>query len=189
MSLLGRQHYSFGTGTNNAFTISNSFINSKISYSASCDGHSYWSMELVGSGDHITFYRNYVYYTSGRSPALSGNTPFHAVNNVWSSNTGHLLEGDSNGMGLYEGNYFTSVPTVVQSGYSIRLFTSNSADVSKCATYLGRNCVSNSLSNSGSFSYADTSFVYLFSGKTNIVLAALVSSIQSIILSSSGNTL
>ncbi|PQE10649.1 pectin lyase E protein [Rutstroemia sp. NJR-2017a BBW] len=55
-SSLGRQHYSFGTGANNAVTISNSFINGKTAYSASCDGHSYWGMELVGSGDQITFY-------------------------------------------------------------------------------------------------------------------------------------
>ncbi|KAH8200939.1 hypothetical protein TruAng_004877 [Truncatella angustata] len=188
-SSLGRQHYSFGTSYNNAVTISNSFINGKTSYSASCDGHSYWGLELVGSGDQITFYKNYVYYTSGRSPALSGNTLFHAVNNVWSSNTGHLLEGDSNGMGLYEGNYFTSVPTVVASGSSIRLFSSNSGDVSKCASYLGRSCVSNSLSSSGAFSYSDTSFLYLFQGKTNIVSAASASSIQSTVPSSAGNTL
>lgn len=55
-SNLGRQHYSFGTGSNNAVTISNSFINGQTSYSASCDSHSYWGLELVGSGDQITFY-------------------------------------------------------------------------------------------------------------------------------------
>ncbi|TGO91998.1 hypothetical protein BPOR_0013g00290 [Botrytis porri] len=188
-SSLGRQHYSFGTGANNAVTISNSFINGKTDHSASCDGHTYWGLELVGSGDQITFYKNYVYNTSGRTPALSGNTLFHAVNNVWSSNSGHLLEGDKNGMGLYEGNYFTSVPTVVQAGSSIRLFTSNPADASKCAAYLGRNCVSNSLSSSGAFSYSDTSFLYLFKGKTSIPSAAAVSSIQNTVPTSAGNTL
>lgn len=137
----------------------------------------------------FTCAENYVYYTSGRSPALSGNTLFHAVNNVWSSNSGHLLEGDSNGMGLYEGNYIVNVPTVVASGSSIRLFSSNSGDVSKCASYLGRNCVSNSLSSSGAFSYSDTSFLTLFSGKSNIVSAASASSIQSTVPSSAGNTL
>jgi pectin lyase len=127
--------------------------------------------------------------TSGRTPALSGNTLFHAVNNVWSTNSGHLLEGDKNGMGLYEGNYFTNVPTVVQPGSSIRLFSSNSADVSKCSQYLGRNCVSNSLSSSGAFSYSDTSFLSLFKGKTNIASAAAVSSIQNTVPASAGNTL
>ncbi|KAM0470232.1 hypothetical protein ACHAPX_010020 [Trichoderma viride] len=188
-SNLGRQHYSFGTGSNNAVTISNSFINGQTSYSASCDGHSYWGLELVGSGDQITFYKNHVYYTSGRTPALSGNTLFHAVNNVWSSNSGHAIEGTSNGMGLYEGNYFVNVPTIVASGFVGRLFSSQSSAVSQCAQYLGRNCVSNSLSNSGSFTNSDTSFLYLFQGKTNIVSAVSASSIQSTVPSSAGNTL
>ncbi|KAF3008317.1 hypothetical protein E8E14_006857 [Neopestalotiopsis sp. 37M] len=188
-SYLGRQHYSFGTGSSNGITISNSFLNGYTSNSATCDGHTYWGLELVGSSDQITFYKNYVYYTSGRSPALSGNTLFHAVNNVWSSNSGHLIEGDSNGMGLYEGNYFLNSPTVLSSDFSGRLVSSNSGDVSECASYLGRNCVSNSFSNSGAFSRNDNSFLYLFSGKTNIVSAASASSIQSTVPSSAGNTL
>ncbi|KAI0155480.1 polysaccharide lyase family 1 protein [Pestalotiopsis sp. NC0098] len=188
-SYTGRQHYSFGTGSSNGITISNSFLNGQTSNSATCDGHTYWGLELVGSSDQITFYKNYVYYTSGRSPALSGNTLFHAVNNVWSSNSGHLIEGDSNGMGLYEGNYFLNSPTVLSSDFSGRLVSSNSGDVSECAAYLGRNCVSNGFSNSGTFSRNDNSFLYLFSGKTNIVSAASVSSIQSTVPSSAGNTL
>lgn len=56
-SSTGRQHYSFGQDPDNAVTISNSFINGKTDYSATCDGHTYWAMELVGTGDQITFYR------------------------------------------------------------------------------------------------------------------------------------
>lgn len=92
-------------------------------------------------------------------------------------------------MGLYEGNYIVNVPTVVASGFVGRLFSSQSSAVSQCAQYLGRNCVSNSLSNSGSFTNGDTSFLYLFQGKTNIVSAASASSIQSTVPSSAGNTL
>lgn len=55
-SSLGRQHYSFGTGASNGITISNSFIDGRTSQSASCDGHTYWGLELVGSSDQITFY-------------------------------------------------------------------------------------------------------------------------------------
>ncbi|KAI1296045.1 polysaccharide lyase family 1 protein [Xylaria venustula] len=188
-SNLGRQHYSFGTGASNGITISNSFIDGRTSYSATCDGHTYWGLELVGSSDQITFYKNYVYYTSGRSPALSGNTLFHAVNNVWSSNSGHLIEGDSDGKGLYEGNYFLNSPTVVTSDFSGRLMSSDASVVTECASYLGRNCVSNSFSGSGTFSRNDDSFLNLFQGKTNIVAAASASSIQSTVPSSAGNTL
>jgi pectin lyase len=56
-SSLGRQHYAFGDESDNAITISNSFINGVTDYSATCDGHTYWGLELVGSSDLITFYR------------------------------------------------------------------------------------------------------------------------------------
>ncbi|KAI1431177.1 polysaccharide lyase family 1 protein [Xylaria sp. CBS 124048] len=188
-SSLGRQHYSFGTGSSLGITISNSFIDGQTAYSATCDGHTYWGLELVGSGDQITFYKNYIYYTSGRTPALSGNTLFHAVNNVWSSNSGHLIEGDSDGKGLYEGNYFLDVPVVVVSGFSGRLMSSNADHVTECAAYLGRDCVSNSFSNSGSFSRDDNTFLNLFEGKADIVGADPESAIQNTVPLSAGNTL
>ncbi|RDW80265.1 pectin lyase E [Coleophoma cylindrospora] len=187
-SSLGRQHYSFGQSPSNAVTISNSFINGKTSYSATCDGHTYWGMELVGTGDQITFYKNYVYYTSGRSPALSGNTFFHAVNSVWADNSGHAIEGTSNGGGLFEGCYFNNVPTIVESGFVGSLFSSESADLSQCATYLGRNCVANAYTSSGTFNYDDTSFLIDIEGK-NIPAAASASSIETSVPASAGNTL
>jgi pectin lyase len=55
-SSLGRQHYSFGQSSDNGVTISNSFINGATEHSATCDGHTYWGLELVGSSDQITFY-------------------------------------------------------------------------------------------------------------------------------------
>ncbi|KAF3923078.1 hypothetical protein ABW20_dc0105866 [Dactylellina cionopaga] len=188
-SSLGRQHYSFGQDSNKLITISNSFINGVTSYSATCDKHTYWGLELVGSGDQITFYKNYVYYTSGRSPALSSVTLFHAVNSVWSSNSGHAVEGGAtNGRGLFEGCVFTNVPTILASGWAGRLFTSESAYVSQCSSYLGRSCQTNIYSSSGSFNYHDTSFFSDFSG-LSIAPAASASSIQSTVPSSAGNTL
>ncbi|OJJ76723.1 hypothetical protein ASPBRDRAFT_117133 [Aspergillus brasiliensis CBS 101740] len=187
-SSLGRQHYSFGEESDNAITISNSFINGKTDYSATCDGHTYWGLELVGSSDLITFYKNYVYYTSGRSPALSGNTLFHAVNNVWEDNSGHAIEGTDNGMGLYEGNVFNNVPTIVASGFVGQLFSSESADLSQCETYLGRECVTNAYTSSGSFDYDDDGFFVDFEDLT-IVSAASASSMESSVPSDAGNTL
>ncbi|GKZ17806.1 hypothetical protein AbraIFM66951_001068 [Aspergillus brasiliensis] len=187
-SSLGRQHYSFGEESDNAITISNSFINGKTDYSATCDGHTYWGLELVGSSDLITFYQNYVYYTSGRTPALSGNTLFHAVNNVWEDNSGHAIEGTDNGMGLYEGNVFNNVPTIVVSGFVGQLFSSESADLSQCETYLGRECVTNAYTSSGSFDYDDDGFFVDFENLT-IVSAASASSIESSVPSDAGNTL
>lgn len=132
---------------------------------------------------------NYVYKTSGRSPALSGNTLLHAVNNVWSTNSGHLLEGDkSTSRGLYEGNYFEDVPTVVVDGFAGQLFTSEASDVSQCSASLGRDCVSNELSSSGEFSSSDTDFLSEFKGQS-IPEAESASSIKSTVPSEAGNTL
>jgi pectin lyase len=145
---------------------------------------------VVKTANKASLIENYVYYTSGRTPALSGNTLFHAVNNVFSSASGHMIEGNNNGMGVYEGNYFVNCPVIVGAPpQTVRLFTSLAADVSKCASYLGRNCVSNSLSNSGAFSFSDTDILALFQGRTNIVAAASVSSIQSSVVTAAGNTL
>ncbi|KAH9904079.1 polysaccharide lyase family 1 protein [Xylariomycetidae sp. FL2044] len=189
-SYLGRQHYSFGSGPSSRVTISNSFINGETSNSATCDGHTYWGLELVGSDDQTTFFQNHVYYTSGRSPALSGSTLFHAVNNVWESNSGHLLEGTDSGMGLYEGNYFVDDPTVVQAGFVGSLFTSDASVASTCASYLGRACVPNSLVDSGAFSYSDTDVLSQFAAAgLTVVAAASAASIQSSVPAAAGNTL
>ncbi|KAK6337056.1 hypothetical protein TWF718_009842 [Orbilia javanica] len=188
-SSTGRQHYCFGRDPSKGITISNSFINGVTSYSATCDQHTYWALELVGDDDQITFYKNYVYYTSGRSPALSGNTLFHAVNSVWSSNSGHALEGTTTtGRGLFEGCVFTNVPKIVSGTYPGQLFTSVSANVNQCTAYLGRACQTNIYTNSGAFSYSSTAFMSAFAG-SSIPAAASASSIQSTVPSTAGNTL
>lgn len=190
-SSLGRQHYAFGQNPNSAITVSNSFIDGATSYSATCDGHTYWGLEMVGTDDYITFYQNWVYYTSGRSPALSGGTFLHAVNNVWSGNSGHLIEGtETTARGIYEGNYFLNTPLIIDSGYQGELFSSDSGDLSQCQTVLGRDCVTNLLgSNTGSFSgYDDTDFFSDIEGM-GIVGAASASSIAKSVLASAGNTL
>ncbi|KAJ7089067.1 pectin lyase fold/virulence factor [Mycena epipterygia] len=187
-SLLGRQHYSFGEGSDDAITVSNSFINGATTNSATCDGHTYWGLELVGSGDRITFYKNFVSMTSGRSPALSGNTLFHAVNNVWENNSGHLLEGTADGMGVYEGNAFINTPVVLGPGFVGQLFSSETADLAQCAAALHRNCVANSFTNSGAFNSDQTGFFGDF-GSLTIVPAASAASIVSTVPVSAGNTL
>lgn len=79
---LGRQHYVFGQTPSHRITLSNNDINGNTNYSAGCDTYHYWTIELVGTDDQITFKNNYVHHTAGRSPALSGSTLFHAVNSV-----------------------------------------------------------------------------------------------------------
>ena len=121
---------------------------------------------MVGTDDQITMKGNYISRTAGRSPALSGGTLLHAVNNVWEDNNGHALEGgEEAARGIYEGNVFINVKSMV-ADYKGRLFTSPSEDSNTdCELALGRACVVNELDESnGDFSYDDTSFFSDYSG-------------------------
>ncbi|KAE8308069.1 pectin lyase fold/virulence factor [Aspergillus transmontanensis] len=111
---------------------------------------------MVGEADQITMQSCYIYKTAGRSPALSGGTPLHAVNNVWEKNNGHELEGgESTARGIFEGSVWINVSMIV-GGYTGRLF--NTPDSSSAV---------NAVSNSGSFiCYTDISFFSNFSGLT-----------------------
>ncbi|KAJ7873486.1 polysaccharide lyase family 1 protein [Mycena olivaceomarginata] len=134
--------------------------------------------------------RNWVYSTSGRSPALSGTTLFHAVNNVWSPNSGHLIEGTQNGMGLYEGNYSLDTPTIVTSGSVVALHSSEAADLTQCQASLGRSCVANLLGTgaASSVNYDTTSFLTKFAGH-NIQPVSNVDSVATSVINGAGNTL
>ena len=114
----------------------------------------------------VTFKKNYIYHTSGRSPKVAGNTLLHAVNNYWYDNTGHAFEIDSGGMVLAEGNIFQNVAAPVESGYAGKLFSSPSASANAvCSASLGHVCQVNGFGSSGSFSGTDTSFISNFGGK------------------------
>ncbi|KAI9898017.1 hypothetical protein N3K66_006377 [Trichothecium roseum] len=127
----------------------------------------YWTFELVGEDDQITMKGNYISRTSGRSPALSGNTLLHAVNNVWQDNDGHAIEGgEATARGIFEGNAFVAVNQLV-SDYQGRLFTAPDGAAAQCEQALGRACEANALEDSGGdFDYSDTSFFGDFSGLT-----------------------
>ncbi|OQE18538.1 hypothetical protein PENFLA_c021G06176 [Penicillium flavigenum] len=185
----GRVHYVFGHEANAHVTISNSFMNGATNFSTSCDGQNYWGLELVGADDQITFANNYVYRTSGRSPALSGKTLFHAVNSVWEDNSGHAIEGTDDGQGLFEGCVFNNVTQIV-GDFVGQLFSSPSATANKaCADYLKRDCVTNIQTNNGDqFTNADTKFFSNFAG-LNIATASAASAAQASVPTNAGNTL
>ncbi|KAM5356857.1 hypothetical protein ACJ41O_003503 [Fusarium nematophilum] len=170
----GRQHYVFGFNPSKRVTLSNNFIDGESPYSTGGDGYHYWTFEMVGEDDQITMQNNYIYRTAGRSPALSGNTLLHAVNNVWEENNGHALEGgEATARGIFEGNVFINVKNLV-SDYQGRLFTAPNADsTADCELALGRACEVNVLDNSqGDFDFTDTSF---FSDYSSLEIAPAVS--------------
>ena len=161
----GRQHYVFGFNPSKRITLSSNHIDGKSPYSTGCgDGYHYWTFEMVGTDDQITMKNNYITNTAGRSPALSGGTLLHAVNNVWQDNNGHALEGgDSKARGIFEGNAFINVRSL-SSDYQGRLYAA-AAGKTNCNAALGRVCQENSLVNSqGALPPVDTSFFSDFKG-------------------------
>ncbi|BAE64564.1 pectin lyase F [Aspergillus flavus] len=163
---IGRQHYVFGFNTSKRVTLSNNFINGDSPFSAGCNGYHYWTFEMVGKGDQITLQNNYIYHTSGRSPALSGGTLLHAVNNVWDGNTGHALEGgEATARGIFEGNVFTDVKAVVADFKGKAFFSPDANSNKQCSSALGRACEVNVLTKSGTLPpLKDTSFFGDFKG-------------------------
>ncbi|EQB51151.1 hypothetical protein CGLO_09331 [Colletotrichum gloeosporioides Cg-14] len=185
----GRQHYVFGFNPSKRITLSNNFINGESDYSTGCNGYHYWTFEMVGTDDQITMKNNYIYKTSGRSPALSGGTLLHAVNNVWDDNDGHALEGgDTKARGIFEGNAFINVKALV-SDYQGKLFSSPDATTNaQCKTALGRACEVNVFDTTTSTDFSklkDTSFFSEFSG-FSIASAESASSIKTSVPNNAG---
>ncbi|QSZ28838.1 hypothetical protein DSL72_003343 [Monilinia vaccinii-corymbosi] len=169
---IARQHIVLGTLASNRVTISNSFIDGRSDYSATCNGYHYWGIYLDGSNDLVTMKGNYIYYTSGRGPKVQGNTLLHAVNNYWYDNGGHAFEIGAGGNVLAEGNVFQNIPIVAQSPISGQFFNAPSpAANAACTASLGRVCQTNGFGASGTFNSGTTNFLKDFSGK-NIASAA-----------------
>ena len=143
---------------------------------------------MVGEADQITLQKNYITKSSGRSPALSGGTLLHAVNNVWDGNNGHALEGgETTAKGIFEGNVWIDVNTIIGDYKGILFNTPSSSYTSQCQSALGRACVVNSVSGSGSLtSLTDTSFFSDFSGLT-IAPAVSASEAQSSVPNGAGS--
>ncbi|KFA77256.1 hypothetical protein S40288_01340 [Stachybotrys chartarum IBT 40288] len=165
-SLVGRQHYVFHFEPSTSITLSNNYIDGQTDWSATCNGYHYWTIKLAGEADQITFMNNYIYHTSGRAPALEGGTLLHAINNVWSDNAGHVLEGDETAKGLFEGNVFESIKTINQD-FPGQLFTSpDAATNAECEAALGRACEVNQVTDSDAEAFvgSDTGFFSEFAG-------------------------
>ncbi|BCS19434.1 polysaccharide lyase family 1 protein [Aspergillus puulaauensis] len=157
-SVIGRQHFVTGFNPNTRITLSNNFFNGETTYSAGCDDYHYWTLELVGVGDEITFQNNHIYHTTGRGPALSGTTLFHAVNSVWSDIPGHAIEGGDQGRGLFEGCYFEDVSEIAPAEPENQLFSASDENAASCESALGRACEPNGYSGSGAFDSSNSDF-------------------------------
>lgn len=154
-------HIVAGYETNTGITISNSEIDGKTDYSATCDGHHYWGLYLTGENDQITMKGNYIHTTSGRSPKMSKGTLLHAVNNYWADNSGHAFEGEDAYV-LLEGSTFDNVKTPTQD-WTGSIYAPTTVD-SACSDAIGRSCAADTYKDSGKIDGSDSSVLSKFSG-------------------------
>ena len=144
---------------------------------------------MVAKPDSITWFQNYVYMTSGRSPALSGGTLLHAANNVFNDNSGHLIEGgDPTARGVFEGNVFKSIKTTLDGGFKGKIFGATANNAASCKSAFNRDCQANTYSSAPEINRADTNFFGDFKGLT-IVKAAAANSIANSVPKNAGATL
>ncbi|ETL89613.1 hypothetical protein F441_11939 [Phytophthora nicotianae CJ01A1] len=153
ISHVGRQFLTTNLASTDSMTISNSDFDGNTDYSASCDGHHYWSFIFYGV-TRFSMLNNYVHGTSGRSPKIGGEAEAHVVahvaNNYWGNNSGHSFEIGANAWVLAEDNYFsnTRMPLFNKTDDGA-LYTVDNDD--ECTKYLGRACKANVLVDSGIF--------------------------------------
>lgn len=88
ISLTGRQMLVVQNDEGGRATITNNDFDGRTSWSASCNDQHYWTMMIIGEGDHVTLANNWLHNTSGRSPKVGKGTTLHAVNNLFESNDG-----------------------------------------------------------------------------------------------------
>lgn len=156
--------------TANQFTLSWNEFYGATSYSSSCNGEQYWATMFLGDGDMVTLGHNYYLETSGRSPKVGGGDPvyIHAFNNFFNYIGGHAFDVDDGAYALIEGNRFVDADTPMTSdsstegGYIYNTPTTDST--STCSSYLGRACVVNALTDSGTWpSLTNTAVLSKFS--------------------------
>ncbi|KAJ5390958.1 uncharacterized protein N7496_002026 [Penicillium cataractarum] len=187
ISLIGRQMFVAGYEASGRVTISNSEFDGQTSWSASCDGHHYWTVLGYGKNDKVTFTGNYIHHTSGRSPKLEFNSYWHVYNNFWFNNTGHAFDIGEGTNALIEGNVFQQVKTPFLADSSPgKTFAVTASDKSTCDSALGRTCAANTLTSSGTLSASDESVLSSWpSGESGIdVLDA--GRVKSSVLSNAG---
>ncbi|KAK7511169.1 pectin lyase A precursor [Phyllosticta citriasiana] len=179
VSLIGRQMFVAGTQASNRVTISYCEFDGNTSWSASCDGHHYWSVYLLGSNDLITMKGNYLHHLSGRAPKVGSNTLLHFVNNYHYANTGHAFDvGSANANVVIEGNVFQNVKTVLLENKG-KIFAAPSTSAnSVCQSPLGHTCQVNAFGSSGTLTGTDTGFLSKFAGK-NVASASAATAVSS----------
>ncbi|KAL4979201.1 pectin lyase fold/virulence factor [Aspergillus desertorum] len=163
ISLVGRQMFVTGYESSGSVTFSNNELDGTTNWSASCDGHHYWTVLALGENDKVTFANNYIHTTSGRAPKVGAPSFWHVYNNYWSDNTGHAFDVEESGTNVFiEGNVFEDINSAYNGDGTGAIFAVDSDSETTCSSALGRICIANSLSNSEYTAVADDSVLSAF---------------------------
>ncbi|KAL4906735.1 pectin lyase fold/virulence factor [Aspergillus multicolor] len=163
ISLVGRQMFVTGYESSGSVTFSNNELDGTTDWSASCDGHHYWTILALGENDKVTFANNYIHTTSGRAPKVGAPSFWHVYNNYWSDNTGHAFDVEESGTNVFiEGNVFEDINSAYNGDGTGAIFAVDSDSESSCSSALGRTCIANSLTNSEYTAVADDSVLSAF---------------------------
>jgi len=169
-------------------TLSNNEFDGVTSWSASCDGHHYWTLFFLGTNDAITMVSNYIHNTSGRGPKVGDaqNLRLHAVNNFWEDCSGHAFDNEHGANVLAEGNVFQNVKQpLLPSKTPGNVFVANAAVNKQCTAYIGRRCEGNIFSLSGQFDGSSVDVLNDFA-HISVVSAIPASSVAAKVKTSAG---
>ena len=190
-SLIGRQMIVTGYAAAGRVSITHNELDGRTSWSASCNGHHYWTMLFLGAKDYITLAGNYIHHVSGRAPKVggSGSTYMHAVNNYFATVGGHAFDIGTGAKVLIEGNVFDNVNTPITTASNTAggmIFNTPAGTEASCKATLGRNCVANSVSNSGAFNGFGTTGAFTGAPYASIYGAVAASSVKSKVVANAG---
>lgn len=178
----------------NRLTISNTEFDGVTTTSATCNKNHYWTVMFIGQGDQVTLDRNYFHDLSGRAPKLGedgATTTVQASSNYFANMLGHAFDAYPGTSALIEGNAFEKVTTPLTSnGATVTtLFNApDAASLSLCSSSIGRSCVANSLTSSGSFASMKSTagLVAMAKAKAYLVQPIQASNVKATVVANAG---
>jgi pectin lyase len=145
-------------------------------------------MLLLGEDDQFTLMNNYFHDVSGRAPKLGseGTLVVHAVNNLFSNNQGHDFDVTAGASVLIEGNVFSAVDTPIFPDATGNVFNVPEGSESQCVGYLGRDCIANTVTDSGEWVVYDSIDALSALGNGTIIEPMEVIEVEEYVLGNAG---
>lgn len=151
---IGRQFIVTGYGAATDVTISWNDFDGRNEVSHYCDGRHYWNLLLLGNGDEIGLYNNWIRHFSGRAPHAGAGgdhmSLLHVAGNLFEDGYWHALDIGQPVRALVEGNTFHTVSVPILDGGDPGFVWADkqpptAGHQALCGQWLGRPCAGNPL--------------------------------------------